>query len=235
MTTNNIQEPGDSGAETQGRGRQLATPATQGSQVPQETRAMPESQAARTSLETRATQAEPATGWTQDQIKGLIAALNNLPRRLARQELGADERLHTPQFDAFYAALHGAADAINQRTVTLRTPVTSAYWSTDSYDETKAIVDTRLTDQTPSALNSVTSINLQVGGQSYTWDPSKPHPVYPRLNGSHLEMEVPVPAGTGPFPVNGTVTYKDRDGGDHTYNVFPADADVPHRRLTVLP
>lgn len=210
----------------------MTTKDTQGSGGPG-----PEPRSRELQLATTATQAEPATGWTQDQINGLVAALDKLPRRLARQELGADERLYTPQFDAFYAAMHGAADAINQRTVTLRTPVTSAWWSTDSYDETKAIVDTRLTEETPPALNSVTSVNLQVGGQSYTWDPGRPHASNPRLNGTHLQMEVAVPpgAGAGPFPISGTVTYKDRDGGNHTYNVFPADADVPRRRLTVLP
>ncbi|MGW6911290.1 hypothetical protein [Streptomyces sp. NPDC054940] len=207
MTTKNTPISGDPGPEPRGRGRQLATTTA----APQET----------------------TGGWTKDQIDGLVTALDRLPRRLARQVLGDDERAYTPQFDAFYAAMHGAADAISKRTVTFNHPVTSAYWSSEHED--KAIVDTRLIPQTPAALNSVTSIDLQVGGQSYTWDPSKPHPVYPRLIGSHLQMEAPVPPGAGPFPIRGTVTYKDRDGGEHRYNVFPSDADVPRRRLTLLP
>ncbi|MEV6591248.1 hypothetical protein [Streptomyces acidicola] len=210
MTTKITQGSGDPGPEPRSRGRQLATTATQ---------------------------ADPAPGWTPAQINGLIAALNKLPRRLARQELGEDERLYTPQFDAFYAAMRGAADAINKRTVRLRHPTTSAHWSLTSFAETTATVDTRLVAPKPTALSSVTKIDLFVGGRQLTWDPNKPNPEYPAtLDDSYLRMEVPVAkdAGAGPFPITGDIIYKGPDGLEYKVSLWPSVA-VPHRRLTVLP
>ncbi|MEV5989048.1 hypothetical protein AB0L85_29295 [Streptomyces sp. NPDC052051] len=173
---------------------------------------------------------EPAGGWTEETTRGLVVALERLPRRLARQELLDEEKGYTREFDKFYAAMQGAADEMNGRTGAPFNPAVTAFWS-EERSETKARVDTRLEALgLPEDLSSIIQIRLRVGADRFFWTSLTPNAVQPEIRNRRLRIEVPVRAGSGPFGVTGTVKYKTWDGEVREATVLTA---VPHRRLSL--
>lgn len=170
-----------------------------------------------------------------DQLKELVLALKVLPRRLARQRLGDDEKYHVPQFDAFYAAMMGASNIINGRTAQLPYhPATTAHWTGwPQSDEAKVRFDTRLVD-IPHQLNKITAIRLDIGHEHYEFPAHKPHrPIHsPRIENRRLYCEVPVPEGAGPFKVEGFIEYAGSHGKQLTARVFTT---VARHRLALPP